>query len=55
MSKSKPSTVDEYIAAAPSYAKEHLQELHAILKKVAPKAIEALKWGTPVFVENRNL
>ena len=29
--------------------------MRAILKKVAPKAIEAVKWGSPVFEEKRIL
>jgi hypothetical protein len=48
-------TVDEYIEAAPPYAQEKLRELRAILKKVAPKAEEKLKWGSPVFEEKRIL
>jgi uncharacterized protein YdhG (YjbR/CyaY superfamily) len=32
-----------------------LRELRAILKKVAPNATEAIKWGSPVFEENRIL
>ena len=55
MPKTKPSTVDEYIAAAPQNAQEKLHEIRAILKKVAPKAAETLKWGSPVFEEGRIL
>ena len=32
-----------------------LRELRALLKKVAPKASESLKWGNPVFEEGRIL
>jgi uncharacterized protein YdhG (YjbR/CyaY superfamily) len=32
-----------------------LRELRAILKKVAPAAKERLKWGNPVFEEDRIL
>jgi uncharacterized protein YdhG (YjbR/CyaY superfamily) len=53
--KVKPTTVTEYINAAPAEAKKKLREIRAILKKVAPKATEALKWSTPVFEENRIL
>lgn len=52
---SKPSTITEYIAAAPPVARKHLREIRSILKKVAPKAEEGLKWGSPVFEENRIL
>lgn len=55
MVKTKPTTVDEYINAAPEEAKEKLREMRAILKKVAPKATEKLKWGSPVFEEKRIL
>jgi uncharacterized protein YdhG (YjbR/CyaY superfamily) len=32
-----------------------LRRLYATLKKVAPKAREAIKWGNPFFVEPRFL
>lgn len=51
----KPKTVAEYVAAAPKEARPMLRELRAILKSVAPKATEALKWGSPVFMEERIL
>jgi uncharacterized protein YdhG (YjbR/CyaY superfamily) len=47
--------VTEYIAGAPSEAQPKLRELRAILKGVAPRATEALKWGSPVFEEKRIL
>ena len=55
MPKTKPTTVDEYIKAAPDVAQAKLKEIRAILKKVAPKAKEGLKWGNPVFEEGRIL
>ena len=51
----KPATIAAYIAAAPREAQKHLRELYAILKSVAPDAKEAIKWGSPVFEENRIL
>ena len=51
----KPASVDAYIAAASKEAQPHLKELRAILKEVAPDARETLKWGNPVFEENRIL
>lgn len=51
----KPASVSEYIKAAPKEARPMLRELRTILKKVAPKATEALKWGSPVFEEKRIL
>ena len=53
--KNKPTTVDEYIKAAPKEAQKKLREIRAVLKKVAPKAKEGLKWGNPVFEEGRIL
>lgn len=55
MAKNKPKTVEEYIEAAPKEAREKLQELRTILKKVAPDATEALKWGSPVLEGKRIL
>jgi uncharacterized protein YdhG (YjbR/CyaY superfamily) len=51
----RPKTIAEYIAAATPQAQPHLRRLYAILKSVAPKAVEAIKWGTPFFVEPRFL
>ena len=55
MAKTKPTTIDEYIEAAPREAQAKLREIRAVLKKVAPGAKEALKWGSPVFEEGRIL
>ncbi len=52
---SKPNTVEEYIEAAPDYAREKLNELRTLLKTVAPNAEEAIKWGQPVLIEKRIL
>jgi uncharacterized protein YdhG (YjbR/CyaY superfamily) len=53
--RKRPATVAEYIAAAPAAGQAHLRRLHEILKGVAPKAQEAIKWGNPFFVEPRFL
>ncbi|MDZ7633543.1 MAG: DUF1801 domain-containing protein [Bacteroidales bacterium] len=55
MTKTKPSTVDEYINAAPPDAQEMLREIRSLLKKVVPNAIEMIKWGYPVLFEKRIL
>jgi uncharacterized protein YdhG (YjbR/CyaY superfamily) len=55
MKTTKPTTIDEYIRAAPKEGQKHMREMRAILKKVAPKAAEVLKWGMPMFEENRIL
>ena len=49
----KHATVTEYINGAPKEAKEKLRELREILRSVAPKAVETIKWGAPVYEENR--
>ena len=53
--KKRPTTISEYIAAAPTGGQRQLHLLYAILKDVAPDAEEAIKWGTPFFVEPRFL
>lgn len=55
MPNKKPKTITEYIKAAPKEAQSKLREIRAILKKVAPKATEGIKWGSPVFEERRIL
>ena len=50
-----PRTIDDYIDQAPEHARERLIELRALLKKIVPDAVESIKWGTPVFEENRIL
>lgn len=49
----RPATIAEYIRSAPSEGQAHLRKVYAILKQVAPDAEEAIKWGTPFFVEPR--
>jgi uncharacterized protein YdhG (YjbR/CyaY superfamily) len=51
----RPTTIADYIRAAPREGQPHLRRLYAILKSVAPEAEEAIKWGTPFFVEPRFL
>src|SRR5437763_13469582 len=55
MAGKRPTTIAEYIRAAPREGQPHLRRLYAILKSVAPEAEEAIKWGTPFFVEPRFL
>jgi uncharacterized protein YdhG (YjbR/CyaY superfamily) len=55
MAGKRPTTIAEYIRAAPPQGQPHLRKLYAILKSVAPKATEVIKWGTPFFVEPRFL
>lgn len=53
--KKRPSTHAEYIDAAPPSGRAMLRRLHALLRSVAPKAEQVMKWGTPFFVEPRFL
>src|SRR5688572_20888195 len=51
----KPTTIAEYIKAAPPEGQAHLRKLRSILRSVAPKAEEAIKWGAPFYIEPRFL
>ena len=53
MASKRPSTIAEYIKAAPKVAQPHLNQLYGILKSVAPDAQETIKWGNPFFVNPR--
>jgi len=55
MASKRPTTIAEYIQAAPREGHLHLRRLYAILKSVAPGAEETIKWGVPFFVEPRFL
>ncbi|HSD37692.1 MAG TPA: DUF1801 domain-containing protein [Rhodocyclaceae bacterium] len=55
MTARHPGTITEYIEAAPREGQPNLRRLYALLKSVAPQAEEAIKWGTPFFVEPRFL
>jgi uncharacterized protein YdhG (YjbR/CyaY superfamily) len=55
MALKRPTTIEEYIQSAPVAGQPHLRRLHAILKSVAPKAQQVIKWGNPFFVEPRFL
>jgi uncharacterized protein YdhG (YjbR/CyaY superfamily) len=55
MAAKRPTTIAQYIQAAPREGQPHLRRLYAILKRVAPEAGETIKWGLPFFVEPRFL
>jgi len=46
---SRPTTVSEYIAAAPKEARGKLREMRALVSAAAPGATQSLKWGMPAF------
>lgn len=49
MATIKPKTVTEYINAAPKEARAKLREMRAIVRKLAPDAVEGLKWSMPSY------
>jgi len=53
--KARPTTVSEYIEVAPKEAQKKLKEMLACIRKAAPGAMEALKWGMPAFSFGRIL
>jgi uncharacterized protein YdhG (YjbR/CyaY superfamily) len=55
MAGKRPTTIAEYIRAAPRAGQPHLRKLYTILKRAAPKAEEKIKWGMPFFIEPRFL
>ena len=55
MASKRPTTIAEYVQAAPHEGQPHLRRPYAILKSAAPESEEAIKWGIPFFVEPRFL
>jgi uncharacterized protein YdhG (YjbR/CyaY superfamily) len=53
--KKKPSSVDEYIAAAPKPVRAHLKEMRKLILAAAPGCTESLKWSKPAFSYRRIL
>ena len=49
VSKLKPTTIEEYINAAPVDLRKKLIQLHDCIRKAAPGAIENLKWNMPAY------
>ncbi|MGJ8725031.1 MAG: iron chaperone [Roseibacillus sp.] len=55
MAETPPSSISEYVEAAPLAGHSHLTQVYQILKGVAPHAEEAIKWNVPFFIEPRFL
>lgn len=55
MPKKKPTTVAEYINAAPAWAKSTLKELRRAIKAAAPKADESISYQMPYYSQNGRL
>ena len=44
-----PANVDDYIAAQPAEAQPRLRELRAVVRSVAPGAVETISYGMPAY------
>lgn len=57
MADSIYKTIPEYIENVPATdeARKRMRELHALIKKLAPKAEERMSWQMPTFWLNGNL
>jgi uncharacterized protein YdhG (YjbR/CyaY superfamily) len=53
--KARPTSITEYINAAPKEARKKLREMRACIRASAPGATESLKWGMPAFSYRRIL
>ena len=53
--KARPTSITEYINAAPKEAQKKLREMRACIRGAAPGAKEGLKWGMPAFSGRRIL
>ena len=51
----RPTSIAEYIDAAPKETQKKLREMQACIRKAAPGAKESLKWGMPAFSYKRIL
>lgn len=55
MKKIKFSNTDDYIASFPENIQNRLEEMRSILKRLVPGAKEAIKYGMPTLILNKNL
>ena len=53
--KAHPESMDDYVALHPKAVQEMLQKLRATIRKAAPGAEEAIKYGMPTFTLKGNL
>ena len=51
----KPTTIAQYIRAAPEAARAHLDAMLGCLREAAPGAEESIKWGAPTLSYKRIL
>lgn len=50
--KEQFATIDEYIASFPLDIREKLDGIRAVIRKTAPDAEEAIRYGIPTFRQN---
>lgn len=55
ITKAKPTTIAEYIAASPKDVQTLLEEIRAAIKAAAPAAAETINYGIPTFTLYGNL
>lgn len=55
IAKTKPTSMDEYIAGLPKNIQKLLEEIRATIKAAAPGAEETINYGIPTFTLNGNL
>jgi uncharacterized protein YdhG (YjbR/CyaY superfamily) len=55
MSRPKAKDVDAYIAEHPGNVRGLLNEVRAAIRRAAPDASEAIKYGIPTFVQGGTL
>ena len=55
MLKIVANTINEFIAAFPKNTQDKLRKMRDTIRKAAPSATEAIKYGIPTFVLNGNL
>lgn len=55
MRTSQVTTIDQYIAEFPEEIQSILEQIRTTIKKTAPAAKEAMKYGMPTFVYEGNL
>ncbi len=53
--KIKPTTIEEYIDAAPEEVQQKLFQMHECICAAAPGATEGLKWSMPAYSYDRIL
>lgn len=47
--------IDHYIRSVPEDMRDRMDQMRSIIRKAAPKATEAIKYGMPTFVFHGNL